>query len=161
MFESEPAQRTMQQCLRARASPRPVRLTPGAHTRNVTSPVLTQTVQSFVAACSQRTALVAWLRAVTRTGGAGSAEYPLPAELMMGGQLNPTVAALVVAVGQQLDMVDAAVQDLQVCPVACPDRDVWGSVCVKDDADAAEHARSKSRSIGTALGRDARDAREA
>ena len=35
---------------------------------------------------------------------------------MSGSILNPTVAALVVAIGEQLDMVDAAVHALQVLP---------------------------------------------
>lgn len=38
----------------------------------------------------------------------------LPQELMCGTSLNPTVAALVVAIGEQLDVVDAAVHALQV-----------------------------------------------
>lgn len=114
MFVHEPAQRSLQQCLRTRTAPRAVRLKPGAHMRNVTSPVLAQTVRGFVTALAQRSALVAWLHAVTRTGGSGSAEFPLPAELIMHSQLNPTVAALVIALGQQLDLVDAAVHDVQV-----------------------------------------------
>ena len=115
IFESTPPARTMQACLRTRASPRPVQLRPGTHTRDITAPVLAQTVQCFVTASAQRGALVAWLLAVTKTGGSGSSDYPLPAELMMGNQLNPTITALVVAIGQQLDVVDAAVHDLQVC----------------------------------------------
>lgn len=114
MFEREPVHRQMQACLRTCAAPQPARIKPGACLRNVTAPVLQQMVQPFVAAAQQRNALTAWLDAVTKTGAMGSQAYPIPAELLSKGHLNPTVTALVVAVGQQLDLVDAAVQEALV-----------------------------------------------
>jgi hypothetical protein len=114
MFESKPADQTMQTCLRTRSPPHTVRIKPGTHLRHVTAQVLARTVRPFLKSAAKRSALVAWLQGVAKTGGSISNDYPLPTELMMHGQLNPTVTALVVAMGAQLDMVDAAVQDLQV-----------------------------------------------
>lgn len=119
MFEQEPVQRQMQACLRTCAAPRPARLRQSACLRNVTAPVLRQMVQPFVLAAQRRGALTAWLDAVTKTGGTSSSSYPLPAELLTKGRLNPTVTALVVAVGQQLDLVDSAVQETQVRAAPC------------------------------------------
>lgn len=39
----------------------------------------------------------------------------IPEELMCGAVPNPTVVALVAAIGEQLDLVDAAVHSLQAC----------------------------------------------
>lgn len=87
----------------------------GAHLRNVGSQCLASVVCDFCNAAAQRNALEAWVRAVMRTAGRNTASHALPSELLNQGLINPTMAALVVAVAQQLDVVDAAVHDLQVC----------------------------------------------
>jgi len=68
----------------------------------------------------QRRFLQRWQAAAIRSGGFSSAEHPLAAQVMVEGVVNPTVAAFVVALGQQLDIADAAVQAIEVCagPVA-------------------------------------------
>lgn len=113
IFQRTASTKSMQACLRTRDAPHHVTLRPGVHLRHITAPVLAAAVHAFVAGAAQRNALLVWLQAVTCTAGRGSAELPLPGELMAAGRLNLTVAALVVAVGQQLDVVAAATHDLQ------------------------------------------------
>jgi hypothetical protein len=112
IFDRTASTKSMQACLRSRDAPHHVAVRPGVHLRRITAPVLAAAVHGFIAGAAQRDALLAWLQAVTCTAGRGSAEMPLPGELMMAGRVNPTVAALVVGVGQQLDVIAAATHDL-------------------------------------------------
>lgn len=114
VFEVRRAQQSGQQCLRACTPLNRAALRPGAHLRDVSHEALRSVVASFEDAASQRAALMLWVHAVLHTAGRGSPDFALPVEVMMGARINPSVAALVVAVSQQLDVVDAAIHDLQV-----------------------------------------------
>jgi hypothetical protein len=115
VFVTVPADQPFLSCLRMCAPPVQCKLKEGAHLRNVSTQCLASIVRNFCTAAAQRNTLEAWVHAVTHTAGRSTAQYPLPNELLMQGLINPTIAALVVAIAQQLDVVDAAVHDLQVC----------------------------------------------
>ena len=87
----------------------------GAHTRDTTPAALSKLVQPYIAACVQRQYLSNWLRTVTTAAGSSSCVEKLPEQVLMpGGALCPTITAFVAAVGQQMDIVDAAVHEIEV-----------------------------------------------
>ena len=87
----------------------------GAHTRDTTPTALSKLVQPYIAKCVQRQYLSNWLRTVTTAAGSSSCVEKLPEQVLMpGGALCPTITAFVAAVGQQMDIVDAAVHEIEV-----------------------------------------------
>lgn len=123
MFSSTASASNWSTILRTCAAPRSPHLRPLAHTRFHTPAGLARCVAPFLRASQQRSAMAAWVSEVSCTAGAGRGPQTLPEELKSDGVLNPTVAAFVIAIGQQLDLVDAAIQELQVsgspCAVGC------------------------------------------
>lgn len=114
VFEVTRTCQSSQQCLRACTPLSCAALRPGTHLRDVSHEALRSIVAPFESAAVQRAALILWVHAVLHTAGRGSPNCVLPSEFMMRERINPSMAALVVAVSQQLDIVDAAIQDLQV-----------------------------------------------
>lgn len=129
MFSSTTSASNWSTTLRTCAAPRSPHLRPLAHTRFHTPAGLASCVAPFLRAAQQRAAMVAWVSEVSCTAGAGRSPQALPAELKSDGVLNPTIAAFVIAIGQQLDLVDAAIQELKVrsSPSPCPDAHLWRS----------------------------------
>lgn len=114
MFNSSTTTAPLSSTLRRYSSPRCPSLRPLAHTRCYTHAALMHCVAPFLRAAQQRGAMVAWVTEVAHSAGVGRSPATLPSELKSDGVLNPTIAAFVIAIGQQVDVVDAAIHDLQV-----------------------------------------------
>lgn len=114
MFSSTASNAPWSTILRTCSAPRSPHLRPLAHTRVHTPAALANSVAPFLRAAQQRAAMVAWVSEVSCSAGVGRTAASLPAGLKSDSVLNPTVAAFVIAIGQQLDLVDAAIQELQV-----------------------------------------------
>eukprot|EP00892_Ulva_mutabilis_P010321 jgi/Ulvmu1/7661/UM038_0090.1 len=114
MFSTTTSTAPWSSILRTCSSPRCPTLRPLAHTRCYTHAALMHVAAPFLRAAQQRAAMLAWVSEVSRTAGVGSSAATLPPELKSDGVLNPSIAAFVIAIGQQLDVVDAAINELQV-----------------------------------------------
>lgn len=128
MFIAQNSPRTLHQCLSRLETPMYAYLTPGTHMRDTTPSALARFALPYLKASDQMLMMTMWIDAVATTAGAGNETYLLPGDVLTpDGTVCPSLAAFLMATGQQLDMVGAAVVAIQV---RSADRGRYYSLCI-------------------------------